>query len=128
MATIKGSDLARAIENNLRLYTDEAVAAIRQQVDLTATVIKNEIQAASPVKSGAYRRGWGITKRDTQGVTSRIVHNKSRYQLAHLLERGHAKRGGGRVAARPHIAPAADRHLNELVENIKAILRNGGKP
>jgi len=48
-----------------------------------------------------------------------VVHSRNRYQIAHLLEHGHAKRGGGRVAARPHIAAAEEKGEKQLVETIK---------
>ena len=51
------------------------------------------------------------------------VHSKNRYQIAHLLEHGHAKRGGGRVAARPHIAPAEEHGVTSLQEKIERGLK-----
>jgi len=47
------------------------------------------------------------------------VHSANRYQIAHLLEHGHAKRGGGRVAARPHIAAAEEKGIRDLEDRIK---------
>ena len=45
--------------------------------------------------------------------------------IAHLLEHGHAKRGGGRVRARPHILPAQEAAEQQLMHDIERGLRNG---
>jgi hypothetical protein len=54
-----------------------------------------------------------------------VVHSRNRYQIAHLLEHGHAKRGGGRVAAKPHIAAAEQRGNEKLVTTIEQKLKGG---
>ena len=53
------------------------------------------------------------------------MHSKNRYQLTHLLENGHAKRGGGRVRAFPHIAPAETAGTEQLVKDIERDLKKG---
>lgn len=53
------------------------------------------------------------------------MYSRNRYQLAHLLEHGHAKRGGGRVAARPHIALAEQSGIEQLEQEIERCIRNG---
>ena len=54
-----------------------------------------------------------------------VVHSRNRYQLAHLLEHGHVKRGGGRVPAQPHVASAEERGNEKLVNTIKQKLGGG---
>ena len=124
--TIKGNDLARAVVEAMREYTEEVGAAIRQEVDATANDIKQAVVAGAPSKTGKYKGGWKVTKKDSQSATSRVVHNAKTPGLVHLLEHGHAKRGGGRVPGQPHVAPAAEPRLKQMEENIKRILEKGG--
>ena len=86
------------------------------------TVAKESVQKLrnnSPVKTGSYARGW-TTKQD--GPMGVIVHNKTDYQLTHLLENGHVirnKKGTyGRAPAHKHIAPVEEWANDELPRRI----------
>ncbi|NLA83037.1 MAG: hypothetical protein GX854_00615, partial [Clostridiales bacterium] len=97
-------------------------------VDETAKNIKEEIQKSSAWKdrTGEYRKGWTIKKENRKGEIVRIIYNKDKPGLIHLLEFGHVKRGGGRVAGRPHVQPAYEKYVPQMEQNIEDIIKKGG--
>lgn len=54
-----------------------------------------------------------------------VVHSRNKYQLTHLIEFSHAKRGGGRVSARPHIVNAEEKAIQEFEKEIQEAISNG---
>lgn len=110
----------------MRAYVQENADAFKDEVKSTAKVCKEEIRAASPVQTGDYRKGWRVKVLFESSSNVRVVvHNATDYQLTHLLEKGHAKRNGGRVPAYPHIAQAEKRASERLQKAVKIIF--GGK-
>ena len=111
-------DMASEVMKGLTEYSELADAEMKKAVRKTATAVKNEISANAPKKSGRYRKSWTAKKtKENSHTLEMTVHSKDRYQIAHLLEHGHAKRNGGRVAAIPHIAPAEE-HGEEMLESL----------
>lgn len=85
---------------------------------------KSDVQAGAPVDTGQYKKSWTVkTTKESANVMEVTVHSKNRYQLAHLLEFGHAKRGGGRTRAFPHIAPAEKAAAELLEREVEAALK-----
>lgn len=122
MANINIDQLASEITKAVREYTEDVTAAIEAKVDETAKQVMGEIKATAPKNTGEYGRTFTITNKNGK----RYIWNRKHYRRVHLLEFGHAKVGGGRVAARPHMRPAYDKHAANLPEDIKRIIQNGG--
>ncbi len=112
--------MAEAVMDGLIEYAGLATDVMKDCVTKAGNTVKSEVKANAPVRTGQYKKGWAVKKqRETANALELVVHNKKRYQLTHLLEKGHAKRGGGRVRAFPHIAPAEQAGIRELEEGIK---------
>ena len=112
-------NLAKTIMEGLQEYADVASEDVKTAVRKAGKSVKSEISANAPKCTGAYAKSWTVkTQKETANSLEVVVHSKNRYQLAHLLEHGHAKRGGGRVAGKPHIAPAEEKAIKELEQEI----------
>jgi hypothetical protein len=123
---IKPEQLSDAIMEGLEEYKDLSTDAMKEAVENTAKNVKKEIQGKAPVRTGKYKKSWKVTKTDENAEKLVMTVYAGRYQLTHLLEHGHAKRGGGRVAAIPHIAPAEADGVKELEDEITDALEKGG--
>lgn len=119
-------DMADAIMEEMEKYADLAADSLKEAVKETAASIHKDIQSGAPADTRKYKKSWSVknVREDSESIDL-VVHSRNRYQLAHLLEHGHAKRNGGRVAARPHIAAAEERGSEKLAEAIKEKLKGG---
>lgn len=96
-----------AINEMLEQALQENVDALKERVTEACKVAKSDLRENSPKKTGEYAKGWTYTVKETApGSFTGVVYQKNKPGLTHLLEKGHAKRNGGRVAGIPHIEPA----------------------
>lgn len=117
---IQPIDLTLTVRELLDNYSREVQEGVDKAVQNAGKQALKSVKQRSPVKTGAYKKGWRIKKqksgarKDKHSIT---IYNVSKPYLTQLLENGHQKTGGGRVEGIPHIRPAyeeAQRQLEDL--------------
>ena len=120
---VRIDSLAASVMAGLTEYADLATDDLKKAVRKAGTTVRKEIEANAPKDKGTYAKSWSVKNtRETSNSLELTVYSKNRYQLAHLLEFGHAKRGGGRVAGKAHIAPAEEAAATTLEQEITKAL------
>ncbi len=120
---VKIDGMAAAIMKGLEEYAEVATSDLKASVRKAGSNVRKDIQANAPKKTGVYSKSWSVkTTKETSNTLELTVYSPKKYQLAHLLEYGHAKRGGGRTKAQPHIAPAEEAAISQLERDIKRSL------
>lgn len=109
-------------------YTGEVREAMEEAAKEAAKETVKYLRANSPKsdgkKGGSYRRGWAWKTSRTRNGVAFIVHNKTDYQLTHLLEKGHRIFINGKYIGRstnpiPHIAPAEQKGKELYIELVE---------
>lgn len=113
-------DISKQIADNLKAYTNEVEEILEEAIVEVAKDTATTLRSTSPKDTGKYAKGWTSSPNKRGG---RVIRNKNKPQITHLLELGHAKRGGGRVSGKPHILPARDAAAEELERRVRGALR-----
>lgn len=115
--------MADEIMRELEEYASVTTENVKKGTKKIAKKAVLELQANSPKNTGDYAKSWKskITNETSHSITSTIYAGDGQYRLTHLLEKGHAKRGGGRVEGTPHIAPVEKMCRDQLMEEIKKL-------
>ena len=124
MAKVSANQLAEAVMKELDKYKGMAIECVKESAQDAAKTVQGQIKSGAPVRTGKYAKSWKtkVTK-DTPLTAEVTVYSSTQYRLAHLLEHGHAKRGGGRTAAQIHIAPAEQEGIEQFERELKKGLR-----
>ena len=92
---IKPETFAKIIKQYLEIYVEDIGEAVKETATQIGKDEVNELKEKSPKKTKRYSKGWSIkTERKIKSYYAVKIHNKTDYQLTHLLEFGHHKRNG----------------------------------
>ena len=114
-------NLERAVRDILQDYSVEVAKAAEEAVTEVSKEATKKLRQTSPKRSGKYGKGWASKVEKTPTTAEATVYGKTgTYQLAHLLEHGHARRGGGRnVDGIEHIKPVEEWAIKEVEARIR---------
>lgn len=119
-------EVDKVIQGLLNSYATE----VRSKIATTSMEVAREcaqrLRQTSPKRTGKYKKGWAVKEMRTNdvGLSTWVVHNKTRYRLTHLLEYGHKARGGTRIVGkRPHIKKVEEWAQEEFPKQLEQDLR-----
>ena len=117
-----GYDIEQDLREILDEYSEDVTEAVGKAIKKVANESVKKLKQTSPRRPGGgdYAAGWKKTIETGGLVIEATVHGGPKtYPLAHLLENGHAKRGGGRTMPIVHIKPVEDWAIEEVQKTIK---------
>lgn len=109
---VKIDDLSREIARQIGLYTEDVKEELLIAEEKVANEAVKDLKNRSPKNTAGYAKGW--TKKRVNGKL--VIYNKIKPGLAHLLENGHVKTGGGRVNGIKHIQPVEEKAIKSFLE------------
>lgn len=130
--TIKPEDLQKALTEYLEDYVEDIQDGVEETTNSLTQEAVDELKRTSPRGQGTrqnpYYKGWTKQKgKVNRGRYTVKIHNRTNYQLTHLLEFGHATRNGGRTKAISHIRPLEEKYSKLYEQKIATVIKRRSK-
>ena len=120
---VQPSGLAAAVDAILNDYAESVEETVADTIKTTAKKAVKELKGSTVGNARKYQKGFTSKIEQTRYSTEAVIYNGKAPGLTHLLEKGHAKRNGGRTRAFPHIAPVNDEVQKELPDALERNLQ-----
>ena len=121
MSNISIDDFADEIASELEAYSQELQENFDEAVDIVGKECVDNLKESSPAQTGEYAKGWRRKKYKHR----QVVYNGKKPWATAPLEYGHAKKGGGRVEAVPHIKKCEEIAQEDLENLFVSIVSEG---
>jgi len=120
--------LSGVISTNLNTYSRTIVEGVEKAAEKTVDemVARTKQRPTTKLSRGKYARSIASeVGLNTISARSRIWYvKKPRYRLAHLLNNGHAVRGGGRVSGDQHVTKATEKAITDFETRVREVVEN----
>lgn len=136
--TVRVDQLSAALERELTLYSEEVNAQLEAATVEAMNDLVKKTKETAPKDTGRFRRNitsdvkqFEKARRKAHGgfhgkvVKSTWYVKAPDYRLTHLLVKGHAKAGGGRVEGDPFLKNALDEVLPAYEKAVEEAIKNG---
>ena len=125
--TIKPEDLGAAIQEELAQYHRQVVEGVNLAGEDAAKALVKKTKATAPKQSGDFKKSLTYKAAEKYRGGDKVYTwgaKAPHHRLTHLLVKGHAKVGGGRVDGDPflenalaEVLPEYERKVEEAVQN-----------
>ena len=122
---VQVDNLAPEVEKILKKYGEDVTQnlglIVKEMTKKGAKTLQGE-SGSTFGGTGKYAGGWSSVFEDGRVSKQGTIYNKDVPGLPHLLEHGHANRGGGRTPGRIHISRVEQALIKEFEEKVKSKL------
>lgn len=132
--SVKAEEISKVVMEYLQDYKEDIEEEVKQTTDEVMKEAKKELKQVSQEKfkvhgrDNPYYLGWAIKLKSNKNAKyTKVIWNKTNYQLTHLLEFGHATRNGKRTKAIPHIRPIEQKYNVKFVDKLERKIKENSK-